>query len=161
MWKFRLVGPIAAALVGGKRPSHIVQDVARGPLSEYLKQVRDCRVRSLTGCFAGSVAMSGAGHVELACDLPAPLGRELETVADSAPDSEGKSESPFPLNSRRLTGPYLKSIAKAIGLPTTGSVDETRVMIDGKLEEMGRDSRNVQVILTKDSGPRALSPEGC
>ena len=40
--------------------------------------------------------MSGAGHVEPASDPPAPPGRELETVADSAPDSEGKSENPFP-----------------------------------------------------------------
>ena len=41
-------------------------------------------------------------------------------------------------------------IAKAIGLPTKGTSDETRVMIDGKLAEMGRDSHNVQVIMARD-----------
>ena len=50
--------------------------------------------------------------------------------------------------------PYLKSIARVIGLPVSGSVDETRVVIDGKLQEMEKDPCNVQVILTKD-------PQGC
>ena len=49
------------------------------------------------------------------------------------------SEKPFPMNSRRLTVPYLMYRAKAIGLPTKGTADETRVMIDRKLTEMGRD----------------------
>ena len=35
-----------------------------------------------------------------------------------------------------------------------GTVEETRVMIEGKLLDMGRDPRNVQVILTKDSQGR-------
>ena len=57
-----------------------------------------------------------------------------------------------------MTGPYLKSIAKALGLPTTGTVDETRVMIDGKLTEMDQDPRNVQVVLERDgSGRETLS----
>ena len=89
--------------------------------------------------------------------------RPLSVAADSAPpmhsgamiEAEGV---PFPLNSRRLTGLHLKTIAKALGLPTTGTSDETRVMIDGKLEEMGRDSRNVQVILKRDDrGKETLS----
>ena len=76
-----------------------------------------------------------------------PVDSALPTLSEAVPN-----EVPFPLNSRRLTVPYLKAIAKAVGLPTTGSADETRVMIDGKLEEMGRDPRNVQVIVA--SNPR-------
>lgn len=100
-----------------------------------------------------SVDMSiEGGHVATAARPP-------PTVADSAPPvtppgAEKPNEIPFPLNSRRLTGPYLKAIARAIGLPSSGAPDETRVMIDGKLAEMGRDPRNVQVIVTRDTHGR-------
>ena len=66
-------------------------------------------------------------------------------------------ESPYPLNSRRLTGAYLRFVAKAIDLPMSGSVDETRAMISGKLEQMGRDPRNVQIVVRRDpSGQESL-----
>ena len=43
-------------------------------------------------------------------------------------------------------------------LPTTGTFDETSVLIDAKLREMGRKPSNVQVLLTKDSyGKQMLS----
>ena len=59
-------------------------------------------------------------------------------------------ESPYPLN-------YLRFVAKAIDLPTSGSVDETRAMISGKLEQMGRDPRNVQIVVRRDpSGQESL-----
>ena len=61
------------------------------------------------------------------------------------------SEKPFPMNSKRLTGPYLRCIAKAMELPMSGATDETRVMIDGKLAEMGRNPRDVQVIVRTDT----------
>ena len=45
----------------------------------------------------------------------------------------------------------------AIDLPTSGSVDETRAMISGKLEQMGRDPRNVQIVVRRDpSGQESL-----
>ena len=53
----------------------------------------------------------------------------------------------LPLNSRRLTGALLKQLADGMGLPISGSLDSVRQLIDGKLEELGRDPRNVQVIL--------------
>lgn len=51
--------------------------------------------------------------------------------------------SPFPLNSRRLMSSHLKSMAKALDLLTTGTVDK-------KLTEMGWDPKNVQVIVVSD-----------
>ena len=55
-----------------------------------------------------------------------------------------------PLDSRYFTGAELKFIAKAIDLPTSGSVDETHIMISGKLKQMGRDPHNVQVVIRRD-----------
>ena len=39
----------------------------------------------------------------------------------------------LPLNSRRLTAAHLRHIAGAMGLPSTGSADEVRQLIEGKL----------------------------
>ena len=58
---------------------------------------------------------------------------------------------PYPLNSRRLTALYLLCVSKALGLPTNGIVEETRLMIEGKLTEMGREPRNIQVIVGVDT----------
>ena len=55
------------------------------------------------------------------------VGATTERASESL---AAHSESPFPLNSRRLTGVYLKCIAR---VPTSGSADETRVMISGSL----------------------------
>ena len=54
----------------------------------------------------------------------------------------------LPLNSRRLTTVQLKKIAEGLGLPTTGSADEIRQLIEGKLEE-GHDVHNVQVVMNE------------
>ena len=60
----------------------------------------------------------------------------------------------FPLNSKRLTGQYVMSIAKELGLPTRGTVDVTKVMIEGKLAELSRDPRAVQVeVIEGEGGP--------
>ena len=54
----------------------------------------------------------------------------------------------LPLNSRRLTAAYLKHNVQSLELPTAGSVDETRQLIEGKLQETW-DSANVQVVVDK------------
>ena len=41
----------------------------------------------------------------------------------------------YPLNSRRLIAVYLQHIAEALSLPSTGSADEVRQLIEGKLQE--------------------------
>ena len=50
------------------------------------------------------------------------------------------------MNSRRLTTVQLRKIAEGLGLPSAGSADEIRQVIEGKLEE-GHDVHNVQVVV--------------
>ena len=98
--------------------------------------------------------MSEAGHMESTRDPPAsPV--EAAASASVSVNVVSASEKPFPMNSKRLTGPYLRCIAKAMELPTSGATDETRVMIDGKLAEMGCDPRDVQVIVRTDTHGQA------
>ena len=52
----------------------------------------------------------------------------------------------LPLNSRRLTAAHLRYIAGAMELPHTGSADEVRQLIEGKLQDE-HEVRNVQVVL--------------
>ena len=51
----------------------------------------------------------------------------------------------FPLNSRKLTGSYARAIARALGLPTDATREDTLLMIVGKVEEGGRQQNNIQV----------------
>ena len=53
----------------------------------------------------------------------------------------------FALNSRRLTSSRLKRIGESIGVSTEASVSEIRQMIEGKLQDMGHEPCNVQVIV--------------
>ena len=48
------------------------------------------------------------------------------------------------------TGAYVQAIARAMELPTKGSVTETRQMIDSKLGDEDRESANVQVLIEED-----------
>lgn len=66
---------------------------------------------------------------------------ELPATGDEIPS--GKL---LPLNSRRLTSVQLRKIAEGLELPTAGSTDEIRQLIEGKLEE-GHDVHNVQVVV--------------
>ena len=56
----------------------------------------------------------------------------------------------LPLNSCRLTAAHLRHIAGAMGLPSTGSADEVRQLIEGKLGDE-HEVRNVQVVLEEAS----------
>ena len=63
-------------------------------------------------------------------------------------DSDARHDWPrarLPLNSKRLTSEQIKRVERALGVPTDASVDEVCVMIEGKLNEMERDPKNVQV----------------
>ena len=46
------------------------------------------------------------------------------------------------------------TIAKAMGLPTKGSVEETKLIIEGSLTDMDREPRNVQVEVEEGDGGR-------
>ena len=52
-------------------------------------------------------------------------------------------ERSFPLNSRRLTASVIGQISLALAVPTGGSLEDTRRMLEGKLAEAGREPRNV------------------
>ena len=77
----------------------------------------------------------------------------MESVDASAPATrEGArdcSQTPrgrrVPLNSRRLTAVHLRQVGRALDLPTSGSADEVRQLIEGKLAD--RDAQNVQVMV--------------
>ena len=62
----------------------------------------------------------------------------------------------YPLNSRQLTADVIGPMAKELDLPTAGSLEETRQILDGKLVEMGREPRNVQVDLEEMEGVVAV-----
>ena len=51
----------------------------------------------------------------------------------------------MPWNSKRLTSTLLTRLAKALGLPTGGTLADTRVVLEGKLGEMGKDPCMIQV----------------
>ena len=68
-----------------------------------------------------------------------------------------KVTKPLPLNSKRLKVLHVKRIAASMTLPTTGSADEIRQMIEGRLADMGRNPRHVQVLVPEDeSAPLQL-----
>ena len=72
-------------------------------------------------------------------------------MSDSGEESSGGpcaqygSGRAFPLSSRRLTQAHLRALAQALGLPTDASGDDTRLLVEGKLGEMEKDPRTVQV----------------
>ena len=71
--------------------------------------------------------------------------------ARDAPSPRGaRAVRPLPLNSKRLNAVYLSAIARAMEIPTKGSVAETRQMVEGKLENQGREPTNVQVVIEED-----------
>ena len=64
-------------------------------------------------------------------------------------DAEPTRGHGFPLNSRKLTGAIVGRIAANLGLPTGGSLKDTRQMIEGALTDSGREPRNVEVYVTE------------
>ena len=54
----------------------------------------------------------------------------------------------YPLNSPRIATDVIKRIAVQLRLPDTASRADTYPMLEGKIEELGHDSRNVQVRIT-------------
>ena len=58
-----------------------------------------------------------AGHVVTAGRAPPAVDSSPSSTLSSDGNAAGKSqETPFPLNSRRLTVHYLKAVAKAVGV---------------------------------------------
>jgi hypothetical protein len=75
-------------------------------------------------------------------------GEWASTESDGASTKESAVRSKvLPLNSRRLMAALLRMIAHAMSLPTSAPADELRQLIDGKLIAMGKEPRNVQVLV--------------
>ena len=57
----------------------------------------------------------------------------------------------LPLNSKRLVLPQLRVLASMLGIRVKATAAQTRQLIEGKLIEMDREPRSVQVIVGEDS----------
>jgi len=86
-----------------------------------------------------------------------PVTAEMAEGPDglASQQESGEEEWPpqgqvFALNSRRLTSFRLKRIGESLGVSTDASVSEIRQMIEGRLQDMGHEPRNVQVIVQGD-----------
>ena len=53
----------------------------------------------------------------------------------------------LPLTSKRLTAVHLRRLAQVLEIPASAMIEDTRLMIDGKLTEIGKEPQNVQVII--------------
>ena len=60
------------------------------------------------------------------------------------------------LNSARLTAGQLRSVGEALGVPTSGSVGDLRLIIEGKITDLSRDPCNIPVLFSKDKDDRTL-----
>ena len=87
-----------------------------------------------------------------------PMDEQFTALAMTNPrsyDSEAArtraTRTVLPLSSRRLTSPNLKALA-TMGIPTAASVDDLRLMIGGKLQEMDKEQQNVEVVLEESAG---------
>ena len=68
---------------------------------------------------------------------------EYMAAPDTIMEAMGKA---LPLNSRRLTRVHLQSLAQGLELSFHASSEQLRLMIEGKLREMDKEPRNVQVV---------------
>ena len=77
--------------------------------------------------------------------------------ADTDPVTSRARERTYPLNSRRLTADIVGRLAVALDLPTAGSLEETRLMLEGNLLEREREPRNIQVVIKETAEGSMLS----
>ena len=73
---------------------------------------------------------------------------ESRNRTESGEHSAGSVEPKLlPLNSRRLTVRVLRQLARELGLPGSASASDVRPLIEGALNDLNREPRNVQVLL--------------
>lgn len=77
----------------------------------------------------------------------ASIGDRVERVErDPGPPCSGPQTRVLPLSSKRLTATHIQGIAEALELPVAASASDIRLMVEGKLRELGREPMNVQVL---------------
>ena len=83
-----------------------------------------------------------------------------EMAEETADAGEGRPrEQLFLLNSRCLTALILGKIATELGVPSGGSLADTKQMVEGAFSEHGRQPSNVQVSLLETGGGVAIRLE--
>ena len=58
----------------------------------------------------------------------------------------------LPLNSRRLTSSIVTRIEKALELPSTGTLEDTKQIVEGKLTEMGLEPKHMLIVVHVTEG---------
>ena len=77
---------------------------------------------------------------------------ELEAESGGGASRELPRGKVLPLNSKRLTCAHLKRVAERLELPATGSADQIRQLIEGKLQaEQGKEVCNIQVVVQENT----------
>ena len=85
-------------------------------------------------------------------------GSGLKGELQDMPRVVGK---PLPLRSGRLTAMHLRKLAKALGVPMSATIEDLRLMIDGKLAEMDKQPQNVQVVIDDAEEGRVVNAWDC
>ena len=62
----------------------------------------------------------------------------------------------LPLNSTRITAGQLRRLGLALGISVSGSINDQRLMVEGKLGDEGHDPCNVQVVFVEYSSEAAF-----
>ena len=75
----------------------------------------------------------------------------MDNVVDNM-SARSHSHMRMPLNSSCITVGQLHWLGKALGLTSSGSIDDQRLMVKGKISEMGHEPYNVQVVFEEYSG---------
>ena len=88
-------------------------------------------------------------------DFDEQVSRETPEHSPGHASTEECDELPrgkmLPLNSKRLVLPQLRALALMLGISAKATVAQTRQLIEGKLIELDREPRSVQVIVGEDS----------
>ena len=74
----------------------------------------------------------------------------LDNVVDNT-SVRSQSHMCMPLNSSRITAGQLRRLGKVLGLTSSGSIDDQRLMVEGKTSEMGHEPYNIQVVFEEYS----------
>ena len=62
----------------------------------------------------------------------------------------------LPLNSKQLTATLLRQMARGLGVPISAGIADIRTLITAKLEVMGKNQMNTQVIILEGEGVLVL-----